>query len=235
VVGIVGLYLTARSVFQPPKRPDKRLDVAVLYNAPLFSQGVLTDRLSVSFGDSVVRSPHQLVVKIRNAGETAIRDRDVVEPLSIKLGDSARVMEVSIVSKWPVNLTANIEKGDSVFRVAWPLLNPTDSLVIGVVYGMSGTLAESSAAHVSAQARIEGLRDIDFHSQPPVAEDKAKPKGPIYTLMFFSALVGVSSSILLLNLRRRARSSESAIDELHRARMRHEAEEESIRRRISRV
>jgi len=193
LASLVGLYFAGRSAFHSSGLPTKRLDVTVLLNAPLFSRSpvVADQRLRVAYGDSVLASPRQLLVKVRNSGGSAIRDRDIVDPLSISLGGSARVMGADIIARWPENLAATVVLRDSTLNVSWPLLNQRDSMLVGVIYDLARPVADTSLASVSAQARIEGLHDIDFHPEPPAGTDTPGSNIRILSLMigFFAALL----------------------------------------------
>ena len=130
VFGLTGiiLYLTFHK--------SKKLSYDVVSNTPLFNvHEEIEERLQVTFDGKPIKDIiHLIIVKITNSGKSSIKDNEYDSPISLNLGENARIFPpVDIFKKNPENLKVSVDIKDSKVILIPTLLNPGDSITLKVL------------------------------------------------------------------------------------------------------
>jgi hypothetical protein len=114
----------------------------------------MAGRVTVLFDGNPVKSMHIITMKIWNSGSVPILAADFVEPLSLRVVSSARLLSADIISATPFNLRPVVKIEGSLATVQPLLLNPSDSFVVKL-------LVQDGGEHILPVGRIVGVRAFD--------------------------------------------------------------------------
>ena len=128
-IAVISLITTIVIAFI--KRSSKVLAYEAYTEFPLFfADSPVSADVQISANGKPLRSPHVLIVTIKNAGNTAIRGGDFIEPIHIKFVD-AEIKTLRVQSNTP-GLRPDIVVADSsdAIEIQPLLVNPGDGIVL---------------------------------------------------------------------------------------------------------
>jgi hypothetical protein len=126
LIGVTATILVARYYFT--RTVNKKLSVYQILNNRLF-EGIESNvkrNLEFKYNAEIVNELQQIDLIIANDGERAIRD--CIEPLTLKISKPVRILDASILHRFPldlkVKLSTNSQNDESVsIKCEFPLLN----------------------------------------------------------------------------------------------------------------
>jgi len=128
VATILGLIITILVILQPHTR--KVLQVRYVAKVSLVRpEARVTSRVKVMFDSLVVLSPTKLFLRVTNAGDVPIEQRDIEQPLTFRF-DKGKVLSAILSSRSPANLEAELQMTDNGIVLRHGLLNPGDGVAI---------------------------------------------------------------------------------------------------------
>ena len=115
---------------------SKKLSYDIVSNTPLFDvHEEIEERLQVIFDGKPIKDIiHLIIVKITNSGNIPIKCNDYSNPISLNLGENARIFPpVEILKKNPEDLKVSVNIEDSKVIIMPNLLNRGNSITLKVL------------------------------------------------------------------------------------------------------
>ena len=115
---------------------SKKLSYDIVSNTPLFDvHEEIEERLQVIFDGKPIKDIiHLIIVKITNSGNIPIDCNDYSNPISLNLGENARIFPpVEILKKNPEDLKVSVNIEDSKVIIMPNLLNRGNSITLKVL------------------------------------------------------------------------------------------------------
>jgi hypothetical protein len=126
VIGVSATILVARYYFT--RTVNKKLNVYQTLNNRLFEgiESNVKKNLEFKYNGEIVKELQQIDLIIANDGERAIRD--CIEPLTLQISKPVRILDVSILHRFPsdlrVKLSTEAQRGETAsIKCEFPLLN----------------------------------------------------------------------------------------------------------------
>ncbi len=160
----VGVVLSAIAIFisivlRPSAKDKKSLTLIMLANVPVFhSLQSIRDELIVTYKGTQARNLNFIQFVIRNSGQLPILPSDFIEPITVHLSESAKIIELEQISSTPANLGLEMTMvRTNQLEFNKTLLNPGDSFTGKVV-------AADNSNVFTPTARIVGVSAIKVDS-----------------------------------------------------------------------
>jgi hypothetical protein len=168
----------------------KRLAYEIISNLPLFSvQREIKDRIKIYLDDTLVEKVNLVLIRIYNPGNDAITTRDFESPISVNLGDEAKILSVEISEKSPIDLPANISYDDNSVTLEPLLLNEKDSVTIKA-------LVSRPQRAITVSARIAGVNSIEDRAD----KDYERARITFGLFQLFAFLIFSSFSLTVIDI-----------------------------------
>jgi len=187
VVGVLGV---AGPILWDYYKTRDELQLLVADQSVIFDKSKKIPGLEISYAGQPVDELFRITFSVYNSGRTPILEKDVVEPVYIDIPKTAKTIEAKVVSTNPKDLraTATFDKDTSRVAIAFPLLNPGDSINVGV-------LTQSSRIDFDAGARIAGIKNLVIVPLAAMTPSKQAPITLYIVGIFsiFAIIVGISA------------------------------------------
>lgn len=138
---------------------QKSLSVSLVSNDTIISPSEQIDGISIKYNDDEVSHLSKNILLIENTGSIAIKNDDIIIPLSIDINKKIKVYDIVLGEKIPKDIDASISKENSRAIIKFSLLNPEDKIYINILSDAIDTI------DFSATARITDIKNITLKKE----------------------------------------------------------------------
>ena len=133
------------------QRQNKELAFGVLAEHHLLGvSDELANRVRITFDNRPVENIKLLVFALKNSGNKAVKVEDFIRPITISLGNEAKLLSFECIKECPANLNINISSNEDMLEISPILLNSGDYFLIQV-------LASVEKAKIEQDIKIVGV------------------------------------------------------------------------------
>lgn len=133
---------------------SKELTVSKVSHDIVISPSTKIDGISISYNKEEITNLSKTIFSIENTGRVSIKKNDVTSPFIFQVNGTTKVFDFILNGEDPVNLGVILDRNKNTVTADFSLLNQGDKFQISV---LSDSL---SAPSISAEARIDGIKDI---------------------------------------------------------------------------
>ena len=197
-VGLVGLLVSVVGLgfgvyAYSASKQIRQLRYAISAERSVLIDSAKASDFEINFrGAPVTTDVTSVSITLWNAGNQSIRNVNILEPITITVGDGVPILEAKVIrsSRDIVGMSLdNSKNGDGIVLPKWEILEHEDGAVIQIIY------AGSPEEILAADGTIEGKREIK-EFKTGVSED-------VPTLRwFFGSMVAMIVVMLILRQRR---------------------------------
>ncbi|MCK4653748.1 MAG: hypothetical protein KAU01_04825 [Candidatus Cloacimonetes bacterium] len=115
------------------------------------------DNLEIYYKKQLINELKKGIFRITNKSNISLLKSDFVNPIKIALSKDAKIISFEVEEKHPKNLSSELKVDSSQhsLSVEFELLNPSDYLILGILY--TGNISD-----IQTTARIKGVKDIIY-------------------------------------------------------------------------
>ena len=136
------------------QRRRKILSYEIVSRTPLLSmEEEIKGTLKILYDGQPVERVHLIVVKIINSGNVPILSTEYERPISLSLGEEARVLTAEVSKTYPDSLKASVTIEENKIVLAKTLLNGGDSVTLKMLVSKYGR-------KINVDGRIIGVKEI---------------------------------------------------------------------------
>jgi hypothetical protein len=193
-ITVIGLFIAALGVVSPIAWDwyTKKSELTLLESpiVSLVEKKESIDGLLVTYNGREVDSLRKTIFTLKNSGRTPIVDSDLVSPPTITV-TGGNILQASIEKVFPVNIGAKLEPvGDKHVSIKFPLLNPGDSVVVGL-------LVSGEDLEFSAESRVKNIAELQIIDESSQVRLKSSFGWSTYVVGFFT-LIFIAVFVTLL-------------------------------------
>lgn len=201
VIGMLGVVIGILGIVGPIAwdyyKTKSEIELQLIEQSPIVEKTRKLDGLKITYAGEVIDELSRATFQIRNSGRTPIQKKDVISPLYIRLPVTLKTIEAKVLETKPKDLNPSVflNKGDGLITVEFSLLNPGDTITVGV-------LTQSADVVFDAGARIAGVPDLIIAPKVTLSTKTTKSIGwTVYAAGIFSLVMTFSGFGILLMAR----------------------------------
>jgi len=196
IVGVAGLASGAYFYYHGKSDRSVVFETDLDRNIVLYQEPSVKTKLSVLYENKIIENSNVIAVQCRvwNDGNTAIRPENILEPLQLKIGEGAELLDVSVVTQSrPLiqRTTIAIAPGEAGKRTSanlgFSIWEPNDGIVLQVIF------AGSHEAPLAIVGTIESGKVYEVGVS--FRRAFAHPNDPFYKLDRHAQWVSITNSL----------------------------------------